>query len=127
MANVVEDIPSELRGEVDAAVNWLNAEQGHTFSVTGILDPEQALAQRSRGADAPLDLSLILCDGDLCVREQLRVQRTDGGVEVALAADTASLDPPAELDPLPGVRSAWLDEQLAKHEFVVLVFYRGFW
>jgi hypothetical protein len=127
MATVVEEIPTELRPDVDAAVAWLNGERGHAFTVTGILDPDGALAQRSHQADAPLDLSLILCDGDLCVREQLRVQPTNGSFDVALATDAASEDPPAELDPLPGVRSAWLDDQLGVHEFIVLVFYRGFW
>ena len=25
------------------------------------------------------------------------------------------------------VRKSWIDEQLAKHAFIVIVFYRGFW
>ena len=33
----------------------------------------------------------------------------------------------AELDPPPGARRGWLDSVLTKHEFIVLVFYRGFW
>ena len=35
--------------------------------------------------------------------------------------------PQAELDPPPGPRLRWLDEKLAQHAFVVLLFYRGFW
>ncbi len=125
---VVEEIPRELRADVDAAVAWLNRERGRAFEVTGIVDPVDAVALRARNGPAePLDLGVILCDGDFCVREQVRVTRTNGDVHVALADEALSQDPPAELDPLPGVRSTWLDEQLAGCEFLVLVFYRGFW
>ena len=125
---LVEEIPRELRADVDAAVAWLNRERGRAFEVTGIVDPVDAVALRARNGPAePLDLGVILCDGDFCVREQVRVTRTNGDVHVALADEALSQDPPAELDPLPGVRSAWLDEQLAGCEFLVLVFYRGFW
>ncbi len=125
---VVEEIPRELRADVDAAVAWLNRERGRAFEVTGIVDPVDAVALRARNGPAePLDLGVILFDGDFCVREQVRVTRTNGDVHVALADEALSQDPPAELDPQPGVRSAWLDEQLAGCEFLVLVFYRGFW
>ncbi len=128
MPTVVDEIPRELSYDVDAAVAWLNRERGHAFEVTGIVDPVDAVARRARsGAGEPLDLGLILCDGDLCVREQVRVTHTNGEVHVALADEALTHDPPAELDPLPGVCSGWLDEQRAGCEFVVLVFYRGFW
>ncbi len=123
MPNVVQEIPEALKPEVDAALAWLNGERGAEFHVTGIVDPELTLAQPEDGVR---DLSLVLCQGDLCVREQLRVERGRAGIECRLA-DVASGDPPAELDPREGVRSGWIDEQLAKHAFVVLVFYRGFW
>jgi len=118
----VEEIPEALRPEVDAALAWLNAEQRRHFQVTGVVDPE--IAERSSGAAH--DLTLILCDGDLCVREQVRVRAGSGGFEIT-RADAARADPPAELDPLPGVRTGWLAGALAEHAFVVLVFYRGFW
>ncbi len=128
MPTVVEEIPRELRADVDAAVAWLNRERGHAFEVTGLVDPVDAVALRTRnGPGEPMDLGLILCDGDLCVREQVRVTRTNGEVHVTLADGALSQDPPAELDPLPGGRSAWFDEQLAGCEFLVLVFYRGVW
>ncbi len=128
MPTVVEEIPRELRADVDAAVAWLNRERGHAFELTGLVDPVDAVALRTRnGPGEPLDLGLILCDGDLCVREQVRVTHTNGEVHVALADEALTHDPPAELDPLPGVRSGWLDAQLAESEFLVLVFYRGFW
>jgi hypothetical protein len=119
---IVETIPEALRPEVDATLAWLEARRGRQFEVTGVVDPE--LAEQSSGQDH--DLTLILCDGDLCVREQVRVRAAGGGFEIA-GADAAREDPPAELDPLPGVRSGWLEGALAQHAFVVLVFYRGFW
>ena len=36
-------------------------------------------------------------------------------------------DIPPLLDPPEGVRRSWLDDELAKHEFVLLLFYRGLW
>ncbi len=123
---IVEEIPRALRPEVDAALAWLNAEQGRSFTVTGVVDPE--IAERAGGETH--DLALILCEGDLCVREQVRVcagaDTGESGFEIT-HADGGRKDPPAELDPLPGVRAGWLDAALAKHAFVVLVFYRGFW
>ena len=119
---VVEEISGELQPEVDAALAWINAEQGRSFRLSGVVDPE--IAERAGGV--PHALSLILCDGDLCVREDVRVAAAAGGFEIR-ALDLAREDPPAELDPLPGVRTGWLEAELAKHAFVVLVFYRGFW
>jgi len=119
---IVEEIPDALRPEVDAVLAWLEAEQGRRFEVTGVVDPE--LAERSAGEAH--DLTLILCAGDLCVREQLRVRPESGGFAITRARADRE-DPPAELDPLPGARRGWLAGELAKHAFVVLVFYRGFW
>jgi hypothetical protein len=119
---IVEQVPAALQPEVDAALAWLAAGEGRRFTVSGIVDPE--LAERAGGADH--ELTLILCDGDLCVRERLRVQPVDGGFEFTRPA-AAREDPPAELDPLPGARRGWLAGALAQHAFVVLVFYRGFW
>jgi hypothetical protein len=119
---IVEQVPEALRPEVDAALAWINGEQERRFELTGLVDPEDA--ERAGGAEHAL--TLILCEGDLCVREQLLVRRRGAGFEFRRAQD-AREDPPAELDPLPGVRAGWLDGALAAHAFVVLVFYRGFW
>ena len=119
---IVEAIPEALQPEVGAALAWLNAERGRHFKVTGVVDPE--VAERCDGE--PHDLTLILCDGDLCVRERVRVRAGSRGFEVS-RADAAREDPHAEHDPLPGMRTGWLEAALAKHAFVVLVFYRGFW
>ncbi len=119
---IIEQVPETLRPEVDAALVWVNAEQGRSFKLSGVVDPEGA----ERAGGAAHALTLILCEGDLCVREQLQVRMGGAGFEFG-RADAAREDPPAALDPLPGVRAGWLDGALAKHAFLVLVFYRGFW
>lgn len=126
MPEVVEEIPAELRPEVEAALAFINAERGSHFRVTGIVDPGDALERR--GAAGGFDLGLVLCQGDLCVKEQVRVVRDGGAIRCALPAAAVSTDdPPAHLDPPVGTRVGWLGAQLEKYAFVVLVFYRGFW
>ena len=126
MPRVVEEIPLALQPAARAALAWINRERGAQFELTGLVDPEQAL---SADPAAPMELGLVLCQGDVCLREQVRIQRNGDGFQVAAVqpdeADDAVIPP--HLDPPAGVRSGWLDEQLAKHAFVVLVFYRGFW
>ena len=125
MPNVVEEIPSELRSEVDAALAWLNSERQSSFRVTAIVDPEEALARRG---DAEFELGLVLCQGDLCLREQICIRRSGGEIHFASAgSELPSDDPPPHLDPPAGSRTGWLAEQLGRHAFVVVVFYRGFW
>jgi hypothetical protein len=126
MPSVVEEIPPELRPEVEAALAFINAERGGEFRVTGIVDPDDALARR--GAVGGFDLSLVLCQGDVCLKQQVHVVRDGDDVRCTLPGAAASTDdPPAHLDPPAGTRMGWLDAQLAKHAFVVLLFYRGFW
>lgn len=123
---VQEQIPESLRPEVEAALDWFNGQQESPFEVTGILDPEAALA--SSGGRA---LRLILCSGERCEQQSFEVTPLGEGYEVALLeAEPSSLSEAstlAELDPPPGPRRAWLDGALEKHAFVVLLFYRGFW
>ena len=124
MPQPVEEIPESLRDAVAAGVAWLDARDARNYSVSGILDPEPTQAQRSGGASS-LDLRLVVCSGDLCLREDLKLRPAAQGFEVSGAASDA--DPPGELDPKPGVRGDWLAEKLAAHAFVLLIFYRGFW
>ena len=125
MTTVLETVPEALQGEVDAALAWYRRQRGEEFEVTGIVDPdlEPDAAQASR------ELRLVLCGGDTCEQRTFRVARAGDGFAVSLveAEDLGAGSPPAELDPPPGARRSWLDAQLAKHAFVVLVFYRGFW
>ena len=124
--HVQEEIPESLRLEVDAALDWFNEEQGSSFEVTGILDPDEAVA--SSGSRA---LQLILCQGDRCEQQSFQVTEQGEGYDVRLLASDpdprsgSSLLP--ELDPPPGSRRGWLDRELPKHAFTVLLFYRGFW
>ena len=127
MPQVSETIPEPLQQKVDAAVSWFNLSDvaaGEAFKVTGILDPEQSVAL---GGD---ELKLILCGGDRCEQHAFRVSGASDSLEISFA-DAPPTDhqgrPQAELDPPPGPRLRWLDTTLAKHDFVVLLFYRGFW
>jgi len=130
---IVETLPEELHPEIEAALAWLNAERSTQYQVTGVVDPDATLAARSaasRGGGAEsYALGLVLCEGDHCLREQLTLQPTEAGFAVSLAAPEpgAPRPIPPTLDPPAGVRSDWLDTQLAQHAFVLLVFYRGFW
>ena len=127
MTTVSETIPSELQPQVDAALRWFNCTQEDEFKVTGILDADSAITS----AD-PVELRLVLCGGDTCHQKSFKVAKADSGFDIQFAEAEASTNETtaelqAELDPPPGPRRAWLDSVLAKHSFVVLVFYRGFW
>ena len=97
------------------------------FEVTGIIDSDLTLA-----ASGPRELRLVLCGGDTCQQRSFRVSSTAAGFDIAYADNEApeadsSAELQSELDPPPGARRGWLDSVLTKHEFIVLVFYRGFW
>ena len=126
MAVVSETIPSPLEAEVDAALAWYNASQPEHFEVTGIVDADESMQSAE-----PRELRLVLCGGDLCQRQDFIVSSTASGFEVALAdAETAENNEErvqSELDPPPGARRSWLDSVLPRHEFTLILFYRGFW
>ena len=126
MQTVTETIPSELQPDVDAALAWFNRDQPIPFEVTGILDPDAALA-----VDAPRELKLVLCGGDRCEQRSFRISSQAGGREVSfLPEDVAAVgaaERQDELDPPPGPRRSWLDRTLDRHEFTIVLFYRGFW
>ena len=126
MAVVSETIPSPLEAQVNAALAWYNASQSEHFEVTGIVDAEESL----RSAE-PRELRLVLCGGDICQRQDFLVARSGAGFDVSLA-DAAAAAPgeapvQSELDPPPGARRSWLDSVLARHDFTLILFYRGFW
>ena len=121
--HAIESIPDTLRPAAQAAVLWVNASQNQSFELTGVVDYEQAL---TAAADEDYQLGLVLCDGELCAREQVHVQPTADGFEFELV-EAAARDIPPLLDPPVGVRRHWLSDELKKHEFVLLLFYRGLW
>ena len=126
MQDVSENIPGVLQPRVEAALSWFNASadaQGQNFQVTGIIDPDEALA----GSD---ELRLILCGGDRCEQRSFRVRGEidSWAVEpIEESEEEGDKKPLAKLDPPPGARSGWIDRALSQHSFVVLLFYRGFW
>ena len=123
MPNVVEKIPSELKPAAEAALAWINQEHGAQFKLTGLVDPDKAMGRKT---GQPIELGLVLGEGDLCLREQVRVEATSQGFEVS-AIEALALVIPPHLDPPFGVRHSWLDDQLGKYAFIVLLFYRGLW
>ena len=127
MPTIVETIPDALAAQAEAARAWFANARGAEFELTGIVDPDAVPDAATR------ELQLILCgeeDGQpVCLRERFRVSAVRGGFDVAhVDAPAPALGSPApHLDPPTGMRAGWLDEVVAKHAFVVLLFYRGFW
>ena len=121
--SMTESIDSRLLPAAEGAVAWLNQQQEVQFNLTGLVDSEAALAAIP---GEPYELSLILCAGDLCQRKQVIVTPQTEGYTFDHVPERAA-EIPALLDPPPGVRKAWLDTALSRHEFVLLLFYRGRW
>ena len=131
MANVSDTVPAVLQQDVDAALDWFNANQSATFEVTGIVDAELSVQ-----SSEPRELQLVLCGGDVCLKRNFHVARSATGFDVTSfddkaddnsAAASKGTEPQAELDPPPGALRHWLDSVLPRHEFTMLIFYRGFW
>jgi len=118
-----EDVPSRLRPQAEAAVSWINETQERNYELTGLVDYEQALhAEVGEG----YELGLVLCDGEICAREQVRVSPSVDGFQFSFV-DAAESEIPPLLDPPEGLRSRWLEAAMARHKFLVLLFYRGLW
>jgi len=77
-------------------------------------------------AGSAIEVGLVLCDGEICQRQQVRIVPKGDDYEFGLVAAGARAIPPL-LDPPEHVRSDWLAGVLGKHEFVLLLFYRGLW
>ena len=102
MTAVQETIPGSLRPAVEAALAWFNRREDVAFEVTGILDPEAALA-----ASGTRELRLVLCGGDRCEQRSFRVTANGDDYDVALLDDDqpaaadgqkqADLDPPSRV------------------------------
>ncbi len=118
-----EKIDPAVLAPAEAAVTWLNKDRGTNFRLTGLVDDDATAPARIGDAS---ELGLVLCDADICAREQVRVVKTEAGFDVSSVGIDDDLIP-ALLDPPVGVRSRWLDDQLAKFDCVLLLFYRGRW
>jgi hypothetical protein len=119
----ISNIPMELLQSGEAAVKWLNEKNNNSFYLTGIVDYESALNTETC---QDYEFGLVLCNGEVCVREQVKVSLQKDSYTFNLV-DNATPDIPPLLDPPEGIRSTWLTNVLQKHEFIVLLFYRGLW
>ena len=117
------DIPQALRGPAEAALEWINAQRQPPSGLTGLVDYDAAL---NAAPGQSFEMGLVLCDGNICSREQVRVTPVENDYTFNLV-DAAPREIPTLLDPPIGIRSSWIDTVLARHEFVVLLFYRGLW
>ncbi len=115
------DISPELRAPAEAAVAWINNTQQSAYELTGLVNDVD-----SHDAVDGFERGVLLCDGEICAREQVRVQRKGTDYQFELV-EAQARDIPPLLDPPAGLRRSWLDAQLEKYEFVVLLFYRGLW
>ena len=114
------DIPQEFAAPAQAALAWFNERENTRFELTGIAD-----APLHADAD-DFELGLVMCDGEICAREQIRIENTPAGFRFEQLDAPQAVIPPL-LDPPPGLRRTWLSEQLEKFDFILLLFYRGRW
>ncbi len=85
MPNVVEAIPLELKPAAETGLTWINRSRGRQFNLTGLVIPDDALGW---DASRPIELRLILCDGDRCLRENVRIEpQARGFPTTAIATD----------------------------------------
>ena len=117
------EIPERLQEPVAAALTWFNESRNSGFEVSGIVDFEDALTASSLET---FEFGLVLCDGEICDKAQIRCVPHGDGFNFSLVEGRLG-DIPALLDPPIDVRANWLNQVLEKHEFVVLLFYRGLW
>ncbi len=116
-------IPPSLREPIAAALDWINTTQSTHYQVTGIVDEQQA---HNSTAGSEYEIGLVLCDGEICKCERIRIQTTHDGFNFSFS-EVKRAEVPALLDPPAGIRSTWLDKQLQEYEFLLLLFYRGLW
>ncbi|MEM7100912.1 MAG: hypothetical protein AAF541_21820 [Pseudomonadota bacterium] len=120
------DLPQTLVGPVSAGLDWVNTREDRDYELTGLADLELDI-----DVAEPFELSLILCDGETCAARRIAFTPSQpgyskSGFSMTQVPDTEP-DIPALLDPPEGLRSGWVDEQLAKFEFILLLYYRGRW
>lgn len=119
--NLPDDIPAHLAPPAKAALLWINDELATSYSLTGLVG-----ANAVENISEPFELGLVLCDGELCTREQVRITPEDEAYNFSFI-EQAATDIPPLLDPPEAIRSEWLEKQFEKFKFVVLLYYRGLW
>lgn len=118
---VETNVPEHLKEATEAALRWVNQTSSMKYELTGLLG-----TQDIQSTSETFELGLVLCDGEICAREQIKFTPKDNGYEFE-HAESATPEIPPLLDPPEGIRSTWIDEQLKKYEFIVLLYYRGLW
>ena len=81
MKKVIEEVPAELQPAADAALAWINRERNADFKLTGLVLEVDEPVELSSGQ--PMEFGLVLCQDDLCMREQVRVTPSDHGFEIS--------------------------------------------
>ena len=115
------NVPEDLKEATEAALAWVNQTSSMEYELTGLVG-----TQDIQSTSETFELGLVLCDGEICAREQIKFTPKDKGYEFEYA-ESASPEIPPLLDPPEGIRSTWIDDQLKKYEFIVLLYYRGLW
>ena len=115
-----EIVPTEYASAARAALTTINSARSASFYITGFIRDD------AHEDHDDLEFGLILCDGEHCIRENVRVARVEDDLRVSIVDPDAALVPP-HLDPPAGLRDTWIDEQLSRFRFIVLLFYRGRW
>ena len=103
------------------ALAWINHLDDTEFELTGVADVDGAL---KAAPGETFEIGLVICDREICACEQIRVVPQSGHLSFS-RVDSPPREIPALLDPPEGLRQSGLNEALAKHEFVVLLFYCG--
>ena len=115
------EIPELLRSPALAGVKWINEKFNTAYELTGLVG-----AERIKDINQSFELGLVLCDGEICTREQILFKPSAEGY-ILEQLETATANIPPLLDPPVEVRSSWIEKQLKKYEFIVLLYYRGLW
>ena len=117
----IDSIPGHLAPAARAALSWVNDTRSANYQLTGLVGVDGI-----DSATQPFEMGLVLCDGEICAREQVRVVPEGDTFHFGFVEESEPDIPPL-LDPPLGVRREWLDRQLEKYEFVLLLYYRGLW
>ena len=107
---LIDEIPNALKEPAVQALAWINHLEGTEFELTGVVDVDVAL---EAAPGETFEIGLVLCDGEICAREQIRVVPQSDHFSFS-RVNSAPLEIPALLDPPEGLRQSWLNEALAK-------------